>query len=119
MVRMSALPREIPGVDRVNFILKLEERKTNVAQHVLAAWDGVSTDEINTHLEKASATLHRIAETAGAMGYAALGATALRSEQQIISHLEGPYADLAVCPGEIVWCVDTFVEACAAILNND
>ncbi len=117
---MSALARQMPDLDhiRLHFVELLEERKTSIALHALAAWDGETVDDINSHLEQARNTLHQIAGTAGTLGFCALGKTALRCEAQIIAHLEGPYADLAICPGEIIWCIDTFVEACTTITDT-
>ncbi|WP_299028216.1 Hpt domain-containing protein [uncultured Sulfitobacter sp.] len=114
---MSALALEMPGLDRIRdrFLALLEDRKTIIAQHALAAWDGETAEEINANLEDARSILHQIAGTAGTVGYPELGATAQQCEAQIIAHLEGPYADLAICPGEIIWCIDTFVEACGTL----
>lgn len=111
---MSAVALELPGLDRVRlrFLDLLVERKISIAQHALAAWDGETAEDINAHLESARSILHQIAGTAGTVGYPDLGATAQHCEAQIIAHVEGPYADLAVCPGEIIWFIDTFVEAC-------
>lgn len=117
---MSALALQMPGIDhiRAHFVALLEDRSTSIAQHALAAWDGETVEDINGHLERARTTLHQIAGTAGTLGFDELGATAQRCEEQIIAHLEGPYADLAICPGEIIWCIDTFVEACTTITET-
>lgn len=114
---MNALAFELPGLDhiRVHFLELLEGRKTSIARHALAAWDGETVQDITTNLERARSTLHQIAGTAGILGFSELGESARRCEAQIIAHLEGQYADLAICPGEIVWCIDAFVEACTAI----
>lgn len=111
---MNALALEMPGLERIRdrFIEMLEDRKAMIAQHALAAWDGETAEEINANLENARNILHQIAGTAGTVGFPDLGTTAQQCEAQIIAHLEGDYADLAICPGEIVWCIDTFVEAC-------
>ena len=118
---MTALAQEMPGIERIRarFVELLDTRKTHIAQHALAAWDGECTDVINTNLQEAQNILHQIAGTAGTVGYPSLGATAQQCEAQIIAHLEGAYADLAICPGEIIWCIDTFVEACDAIIKQD
>ena len=114
---MSALAHQLPGMDRirVRFIELLEERKSNIAQYALAAWDGETLEVINGNLEQARNILHQIAGTAGTVGYPELGLTAQQCEAEIIAHLEGPYADLAICPGDIIWRIDTFVEACDAL----
>lgn len=110
---------EIPGLDRirVRFIELLNTRKADIAQYALAAWDAETAIEINANLEGARSILHQISGTAGTVGYPELGLTAQQCEAQIIAHLEGDYADLAICPGEIVWFIDTFVEACTALTD--
>jgi len=117
---MNALARQIPDLDhiRLHFVVLLEERKNSIALYALAAWDGETVEDINSHLEQARTILHQIAGTAGTLGFDQLGQIAHRCEAQIITHLEGPYADLAICPGEIIWCIDTFVEACTTITGN-
>lgn len=114
---MNALAHEMPGMDRIRtrFVDLLADRKSSIALHALAAWDGESVAVINENLEQARCILHQIAGTAGTVGFPDLGTTALQCEAQIIAHLEGPYADLAICPGEIIWRIDTFVEACDAL----
>lgn len=114
---MSALAHQMPGMDRIRlrFLDLLHDRKTNIAQHALAAWDGETIDVINQNLEQARNILHQIAGTAGTVGYPELGIVAQQCEAQIIAHLEGAYADLAICPGEIIWRIDTFVEVCDAL----
>jgi HPt (histidine-containing phosphotransfer) domain-containing protein len=114
---MSALAVEMPGLDRIRdrFVDLLEDRKVLIAQHALAAWDSETAEDINANLEDARCILHQIAGTAGTVGFPQLGATAQQCEVQIIEHLEGDYADLAICPGGIIWCIDAFVEACGAL----
>lgn len=114
---MNALAHQMPGMNRIRarFVELLDDRKSNIARHALAAWDGESLDVINGNLEKARNILHQIAGTAGTVGHPDLGTIAQQCEAQIIAHLEGPYADLAICPGEIIWRIDTFVEACDAL----
>jgi hypothetical protein len=111
---------ELPDLDRVRlrFLGLLGVRASEIAHHALAAWDGESVDDINTNLVSARGILHKIAGTAGTVGYRELGITAQHCEAQITAHLEGDYADLAVCPGEIIWFIDTFVEACDAVRNT-
>jgi hypothetical protein len=110
----------MPGLDRIRlrFVELLNTRKGDIAQFALAAWDGETADDINRNLESARSILHQIAGTAGTVGYPDLGATAQQCEAQIIAHLEGDYADLAICPGEIIWFIDTFVEACTGVTNR-
>jgi len=114
---MNALALEMPGLDRIRdrFVDLLADRKVSIAQHALAAWDAETAEEININLENARNILHQIAGTAGTVGFPQLGETAHQCETQIIAHLEGPYADLAICPGGIIWFIDTFVEACGVL----
>jgi HPt (histidine-containing phosphotransfer) domain-containing protein len=114
---MNAQAQEMPGLDRIRdrFIDMLEDRKTMIAQHALAAWDAETAEDINANLEDARNILHQIAGTAGTVGFPQLGSTAQQCETQIIEHLDGDYADLAICPGGIIWCIDAFVEACDAL----
>lgn len=111
---MTALALEMPGLDRIRdrFVELLEERKSFIAHHALAAWDAETVEEINSNLEDARGVLHQIAGTAGTVGFGPLGETARQCEEQIIAHIEGPYSDLAVCPGDIIWRIDGFVAAC-------
>ncbi len=113
----AAAKLEIPGLDRIRdrFVDMLGDRKTTIAQHALAAWDGKTADDINANLTAARATLHLIAGTAGTVGFPELGHSALHCEQEIIDHLDGPDAVLAVCPGEIIWRIDDFVASCNKI----
>lgn len=114
---MSTLTLEMPGLDRIRsrFIDLLTERKTLIAEHALAAWDGQTAEEINSNLEAARGILHQIAGTAGTVGYPDLGETAQKCEALIIAHLEGSNGMATACPGEIIWCIDTFVEACGTL----
>jgi len=91
----------------------LTDQQTRIAQHALAAWDGETLDAVNGNLKAAKKLLQELAQTARAGGYGRLCTLAEQCEMQILVHLDGPYADLAICPGEIIWCVDTLVEACS------
>ncbi|UWR21933.1 Hpt domain-containing protein [Sulfitobacter sp. S190] len=114
---MNAVALELPGLDRIRarFVDMLDERQSTIAQHALNAWDGETVEQINGNLEAAKGILHQIAGTAGTVGFQDLGQSAHECEVEIINHLEGPYADLAICPGEIIWRIDSFVAACAQI----
>lgn len=115
---MTALACQMPNpeLEPARFVDLLEDSQTAVALHVLAAWDGETTDGINAHLAEARGVLHEIVIAAGTVGCAEVRAKAQLCVAQITAHLEGPYADLAICPGEILWCADTFVEACASVV---
>ncbi len=94
------------------FFDALEERNTAIAIHALDAWDGETIEVINPNLEKARRLLKEAAVDAFSAGYLELAAAAQNCDTQITAHLDGPYADLAICPGEIIWWVDTFIEEC-------
>lgn len=120
---MSVLPHAFGEYDEVGnaaarFIAGLRDQKDAASYHVLLAWDGEDAGTINSHLAQARAILHGIAATAGKLGYAELGASALHCETQILAHLNGDYTDLAICPCEIVWCMDAFGEACTALTGT-
>ena len=108
-----------PAHIRLSFVASLDAHAAEVARYALVAWDGECAEDINANLELARDILHQISRTARSVGYIDLGMTAHHCAAQIVAHLEGDYADLAVCPGEIIWFVDTFVEACNAIAEPD
>ena len=111
---------ELPGLDRVRnrFLQMLVPRQEQIAAHAVAAWDGETVEEITGNLASAQAILHQIAGTAGSLGFVDLGARAHACENEIIDHLKGPDADLAICPGEIVRNLDGFLQDCLAVLEN-
>ncbi|QUJ76713.1 Hpt domain-containing protein [Sulfitobacter albidus] len=111
---MNAAALELPGLDKIRarFVEMLEERSSRIAQHALAAWDAETAEEINRNLSDAKDILHQIAGSAGTVGFPELGAMAQECEMEIIAHLDGEYADLAVCPGQIIWRIDGFVASC-------
>jgi HPt (histidine-containing phosphotransfer) domain-containing protein len=111
---------ELPGIDRVRgrFLDMLEQRQSAIAAHALAAWDGSSLEDINGNLAAAQAVLHQIAGSAGSLGFPDLGKAARHCETEIIAHLEGPDADLAICPGELIYHLDRFVSDCRAVISE-
>ncbi|NNE51170.1 MAG: Hpt domain-containing protein [Sulfitobacter sp.] len=111
---------ELPGLDRVRarFLDMLVPRHEQIAAHAVAAWDGETVEEINGNLAAAQAILHQIAGTAGSLGLVDLGAKAHACENEIIDHLKGPDADLAICPGEIIRDLDEFLQDCLAVLES-
>lgn len=107
----------LPGLEKIRarFIDMLSDRQALIAQHALQAWDGETVEEINDNLLAAQGILHQIAGSAGSIGLKELGDTARACELEIEAHLEGPDADLAICPGELIFQVDDFVRSCLAI----
>ncbi|MEW9919240.1 Hpt domain-containing protein [Marimonas sp. MJW-29] len=117
---MKDMVDQLPGLERVRerFLTMLAERKERIATHALGAWEGETLEEVNGNLASAQAILHQIAGTAGSLGFAPLGQSAHACENEIIAHLEGPDADLAICPGELIFFLDNFVGACDALLES-
>jgi HPt (histidine-containing phosphotransfer) domain-containing protein len=119
MNMMSNRPM-MPGIEAIQarFVTLLEERQTSIAHHALNAWDGTTVEEINGSLAAAQSTLHQIAGTAGSLGFAELGTSARACEIEIIAHLEGPDADLAICPVELISRLDKFVSDCRTLIDG-
>jgi hypothetical protein len=117
-INMNRITLHQTGTPRDRFIETLDDYATNIAAHVLAAWDGETVTEINTNLDQACQLLDEVTNSAVTMGFALLGATGQHCTVQIHAHLQGPYADLAICPGDIIWWVDLFVDACSAVVWN-
>lgn len=96
----------------------LRERQATIAEHALVAWDGETLDEINGNLTSAKTILHQIAGTAGSLGFDTLGTEARTCEAKIDEHLNGPDADLALCPAELIFLMDSFVQACDTLFDG-
>lgn len=116
---MKDMAESLPGLERVRerFLTMLTDRKERIASHALAAWEGETLEDVNGNLASAQSILHQIAGTAGSLGFAALGESAHACENEIIAHLEGPDADLAICPGELIYFLDAFVGSCDEVLG--
>lgn len=111
----------MPGLEmvRARFLDMLEERQCQIANHALAAWDGDSVEVINDNLQNAQDVLHKIAGSSGSLGFHALGDAARACEHEVIAHLEGPYADLALCPPGVIHQMDHFIAMCAALIEEN
>lgn len=109
---------ELPGLDRIRtrFLEMLKDRQVAIAEHALVAWESYELDEINTSLASASTILHQIAGTAGSLGFEELGVTARTVEIAINDHLNGMDADLAICPGALIFHMDEFVQNCEKVI---
>ncbi len=116
---MMHVRQELPGLDRIRdrFIEMLADRQTMIAHHALLAWEGETVEAVNENLYAAQCVLHQIGGTAGSLGFDVLGKDARTCEMEIIAHLEGPDADLAICPGDLIYHVDNFVGSCRALLD--
>lgn len=109
---------ELPGIDRIRtrFIEMLKERQAAIAEHALTAWESYELNEINNNLMGARTILHQIAGTAGSLGFDSLGSEARACELEIDAHLGGPDADLALCPAELIFHMDHFVQSSEALI---
>lgn len=103
---------------RFRFLQVLEERQSRIAAHILAAWDGESVVAVNSNLSAVQFILAKTAEGALANGFPDLAENARRSHDEISAHLDGEDADLAICPGELVFYVDETVALCRDIIAN-
>ena len=115
---MNDMTDYMPGLERVRtrFLSMLEERQGRIAAHALAAWDAETVEGVNGNLAGARDILHQISGTAGALGFQDLGKNARDCEGAIIDHLEGPDADLAICPGNLISMLDSFNSDCRDLL---
>ncbi|KEJ89712.1 hypothetical protein [Sulfitobacter donghicola] len=100
------------------FIQTLERRVIHITSFALAAWDGETLQSVNGSLVGARELLAQIATEAAAAGYPAIGADAGFFIDRIDGYLDGPYADLAICPGDIVWWADYFAQTCYRLLES-
>ena len=116
---MKDMAEDITGLETepFSFIEALKDQHSGIAAHALNAWDGGTLDKINGNLEAAKTILLQIVDAAGANGFAGLGAAAQACTDEVTAHLEGPDADLAICPGEIIYHMDLFVAQCRDILD--
>lgn len=111
---------QLPGIDRIRtrFLEMLRERHSSIAEHALTAWESDALEEINGHLTNARTILHQIAGTAGSLGFSELGTQAHACEISIDAHLLGPDADLAICPANLIFHMDDFVQSCQALIEQ-
>lgn len=108
----------MPGLERVRsrFLLLLETRQAEIADHALTAWDSMDTVKVHRHLEAAQNILHQIAGTAGSLGFGSLGHIARECEYAIIAHLEnenGPEL-----PEHVMAQMDYMVSQSQALLSE-
>lgn len=117
---MIAKPLEFAGLAQVRdrFVDLLQERQTEIATHALGAWDGETAEVINSNLAAAQVNLHRIAGTAGSLGFPELGETAAKCETDIIAHLEGPMSEVPICPKSLVVSFGSFLAQCEDVLRQ-
>ena len=117
---MNDLSDEMPGLEQVRarFIDMLRGRQEKIATHAIGAWEGESLEDINGNLVGAQSLLHQISGSAGSLGFAALGNEARHCEEAIITHLDGPTANLAACPGEMIIKLDNFLTSCRMLLEQ-
>lgn len=106
----------LPGIERIQqrFLGLLEERQTNIAHHLLAAWDCTDPQDTVTDLEAVQGILHQIAGSAGTLGFHELGQSARDGENAIIAHLADPSSKLISVMGK----VDGFVAQGQALISS-
>ena len=82
------MPLELPGLGpiRARFLDLLVERLTPIVAAEDACRPGASPD--NHALREAQFMLHKIAGSAGSLGFTALGDSARNCEESIIAHLD-------------------------------
>jgi len=87
------------------------ERKNSIALHALAHWDGETVEDITSHLGQARTILHRLRAQPAPWAFDSAGRSHTLCEAQIITISKVPSGTSPFVPGEIIWCIDTFVEA--------
>ena len=117
---MKDFVEDIAALDHghARFMDMLTDQYTMVAVHTLQAWEGKTLADINSNLDATKVLLQQIASTAGAQGFADLRASAHSCAANVIAHLEGPDADLAICLAKIVHQMDGFVGECRHLLDT-
>lgn len=117
---MKDFAATLPGLDRIKtrFITMLEERQGEIAHHAFGAWDGTEPNEVRDHLEAARDILHKIAGSAGSLGFGPLGQAASDCEKEINVHLESANGNTSTFPITIMERMDTFVSMCQALLAD-
>ena len=103
---------------RLRFLEMLLERQTRIARHSLAAWDGETVAEINGNLSAAQTIRDKISGAAAPLGFIDLAECTRRSADEILAHLKGGDADLAICPGELIYYLDQSVSTCQAVVAD-
>jgi len=116
---MTAAFDMLPGLQRVRdrFIALLKDRQLLIARHTLAAWDGVTAQEVNENLHAVQHILHQIAGSAGSIGLAELGEQAQECEMLINSHLESAHVDKPRCPEHVAAALGQFVAECQVLTD--
>ncbi|UOA29066.1 hypothetical protein DSM107133_03825 (plasmid) [Pseudosulfitobacter sp. DSM 107133] len=109
----------VSGLEKIRerFLDLLVTRQQSIAHHAVLAYESLSLEEVNGNLAAARDILHQIAGTAGSLGFDDLGIAARTCENDIISHLNGPDNDLALCPDALLVQIDEFVEQCKGLLR--
>ncbi|MBD3662601.1 Hpt domain-containing protein [Sulfitobacter aestuariivivens] len=106
----------MPGLERVRekFLGLLAERRSAIALHTLAALDAHSPAETEAELLEAQNILHKIAGTAGSLGFDTLGNEARASEEAIIATLQN-FSSANLLP--LIEQLDVFVGMCGDLLT--
>jgi chemotaxis protein histidine kinase CheA len=118
---MKDIAETLPGLEKIKirFLALLNERQSEIAFHVLAAWESRDANEASHHLEAAQSTLHQISGSAGSLGFDALGDAARRCENEIIAFVEAPRENTQPISPGIMTGIDAFVLMSQSLLTAD
>lgn len=121
---MTGHAQAMPGLEpiRQRFRSMLAERKSDIAFHILEAWnasqDARGAEVVAGNLEDAQRMLHKIAGSAGSLGFGELGEAAFQGENEII-------ALLGLCNGapqavsdDVMNAVDAFLICCDTVMDE-
>ncbi|MGO4915031.1 Hpt domain-containing protein [Pseudogemmobacter sp. W21_MBD1_M6] len=110
---MTAVPANLPGLERIRarFLVILAERQ----QELETLRDAMNRPEhCKAALKQAQFILHKIAGTAGTLGFPEFGAQARTIENQIIRHLDNAAPDLPLIVGNLDQFLDLSDALCQA-----
>ncbi len=110
----------LPGLDRTRarFLEMLKDRLATIAGHAIAAWESHKLEDVNGNLGRARGMLCQISGSAGSLGFDDLGQHAESVEKAIADHLNGDDADLGICPADLIFHLDHFVQRCQALIET-
>jgi len=101
----------LPGIQKVRdrFLDMLGERQTQLATHIVGTWDSRVGADVVRELEAAGSILHKIAGSAGSLGFSELGARARKCEELIVATLQGQ-VDCPDLSDDLLLELDAFVQ---------
>jgi len=99
---------------RLRFLLRLRDQSDDLREHV----ERVETGErMALSLQSISDIAHKISGLAQLVGFAELGATAAKLDQEIFQYLDGGMATISRC--KLINHVCYFIDQCDAVLASD